>query len=311
MIRASIIIPTYNRADVLLLCLEAVSHLNADPSTFEVLVIDNASTDNTKKACADFVKAHPNLSINYIFEGTQGVSYARNRGLKEAQGEFICLLDDDSPPTPEWLDSLLRPFSDPTVGCTGGQSLLDFQGQKIPDWLQGDLQGLISGYGLPFTVPTEVSRWEHYPLSCNMAIRRKLFGELGYFRVDLDRTGSQALAAGDTEMADRIHKAGWKVIYVPDAPVYHFVPLGRLTKEHIYHIGRGLAESHIILTSDRNILHIIRWFASDTWYATRMFFWFVMARLKGKALWFDDYMRFWMVAQRIPFRVKTILRGHS
>jgi len=308
--RVSIIIPTHNRADVLLLCLEAVSKLDT-VSSFEVLVVDNASTDNTKDACAGFVAAHPNLSIKYIYEGTQGVSYARNHGVKDALGEFICLLDDDSPPTPEWLDSLLAPFSDPTVGCTGGPSIPDFQGQIVPDWLKGDLQGLLSGYGLPVTEPTEVSRWEHYPLSCNMAIRRKLFDELGYFRVDLDRTGTQALAAGDTEMADRIHKAGWKVMYVPDAPVNHFVPEGRLTKAHIYRIGRGLAESHIILTSDRNPLHILRWFASDTWYALRMFFWLILALVKRKPLWFDDYMRYWMVSIRIPVRIKYILRGRS
>lgn len=306
--KASIIIPTHNRASMLVLCLEAVSRLNADPSSFETLVIDNCSTDNTKSVCDDFANLHPNLSVRYIFESIQGVSYARNRGVKEAFGEVICLLDDDSPPTHEWLDSLLRPFSDPTVGCTGGPSIPDFQGQKIPDWLQGDLQGLLSGYSLPFTETTPVCKWEHYPLSCNMAIRKKLFNELGYFRTDLDRSGNQVLAAGDTEMAERIHKAGWKVMYVPDARVNHFVPSGRLTKAHIYRIGRGLAESHIILTRERNPLLILRWFASDTWYAVRMFFWFLVALVKGRTLWFDDYMRFWMVAIRIPLRIKALIR---
>jgi glycosyltransferase involved in cell wall biosynthesis len=306
--KASIIIPTHNRADVLLLCLEAVSQLKTDPASFEILVVDNLSTDHTKDACAAFVNSHPDLSIRYIFESTQGVSYARNRGVKEARGEFICLLDDDSPPTPEWLDALLQPFSDPMVGCTGGQSIPDFQGQQVPDWLMGDLQGLLSGYGLPFTEPTPVSRWEHYPLSCNMAIRRKLFNKLGYFRTDLDRTGNRALAAGDTEMADRIHKGGWKVVYVPNAPVNHLVPPGRLTKAHIYHIGRGLAESHIILTSDRKPLKVLRWFASDIWYSIRMFFLFLVALIKRKSLWFDDYMRFWMVAMRIPLRMKALVK---
>jgi len=302
--QASIIIPTHNRTDVLLCCLTAVSQLDADPSFFEVIVVDNASTDHTKDACASFVKLHPHLSIRYVYESTQGVSYARNRGVKEARGEIICLLDDDSPPTPAWLAALQRPFSNPMVGCTNGPSVLDFQGQQVPDWLQGDLQGLLSGYSLPFTEPTPVSRWEYFPLACNMAIRRKLFDELGYFRTDLDRKGNQALAAGDTEMADRIHKAGWKVIYVPDAQVHHFVPPGRLTKAHIYRIGRGLAESHIILTHDRNPLRILRWLVSDTWYAMRMFFWFVVAIIKRKRLWFDDYMRFWIVAQRIPMRLR-------
>jgi GT2 family glycosyltransferase len=306
--QASIIIPTHNRAEILLLCLEAVSRLEADSSSFEVIIVDNLSTDHTKDACTAFADSHPNLTVRYIFEGTQGVSYARNRGVKDTRGEIICLLDDDSPPTPKWLDALLQPFSDPKVGCAGGPSVPDFQGQQVPDWLKGDLQGLLSGYGLPFKEPTPVSRWEHYPLSCNMAIRKKLFDELGYFRTDLDRTGNQALAAGDTEMADRIHKAGWKVMYVPDAPVNHFVPPGRLTKTHVYRIGRGLAESHIILTSERNPVRILRWFASDTWYALRMFYWFIFALAKRKSLWFDDYMRFWMVAIRIPLRMKALIR---
>jgi GT2 family glycosyltransferase len=306
--QASVIIPTHNRADVLLQCLTAVSQLHADFSSFEVLVVDNASSDHTKDACTEFAKSHPELSIRYLYEATQGVSYARNRGVREARGEFVCLLDDDSPPTPDWLVALLQPFSSPTVGCTGGESVPDFKCQQVPDWLKGDLQGLLSGYGLPFDKPTPVSRWEQYPLSCNMAIRRELFDELGYFRTDLDRKGSLALAAGDTEMADRIHKAGWQVVYVPNAPVNHLVPPGRLTKEHIYHIGRGLAESHIILTSSRNPLEILRWFASDLWYAMRMFFWFLVAVIKRKPLWFDDYMRFWMVAMRIPLRIKALIK---
>ena len=111
--KASIIIPTYNRADVLLHCLTAVSQLEADPSSFETIVVDNASTDHTKDACLNFIQSHPNISVRYVLETAQGLCYARNRGVVEAQGEIVCLLDDDSPPVPEWLDALLEPFSDP------------------------------------------------------------------------------------------------------------------------------------------------------------------------------------------------------
>lgn len=300
--KASIIIPTYNRADILLLCLTAVSQLKTDPSLFEIIVVDNASTDHTKDVCLHYAKIHPDLSVRYIFESMQGVSYARNSGVIEAQGEIVCLLDDDSPPTPEWLNALLDPFSDPQVGCVGGPSVLDYQGQPIPAWLAGDLKVHLSAYGLPYTKTTQVSRWEYYPLSCNMAIRRSLFAELGYFRTDLDRSGDYVLAAGDTEMADRIHSAGWKVLYVPHALVNHLVSPNRLSKDYVYHIGRGLAETHILLTYDRNPLRLFRWFMSDAWYATRMFFLLIVAILKRKPLWFDDYMRFWMAAQRLPVR---------
>lgn len=309
--KASILIPTYNRADVLLRCLTAVSQLKADPSSFEIIVVDNASTDRTKDSCMDFVNRHPNLSIRYVVETTQGVSYARNRGVMEAQGEIICLLDDDSPPKPEWLDALLGPFSDPQVGCAGGPSYLDYQGQPVPDWLQGDLKVHLSAYGLPYTKTTEVSRWDNYPYSCNMAIRRGLFSQLGYFRTDLGRSGNKLLAGEETELVDRIHKAGWKVMYVPDAPVNHLVPPTRICKEYVYRIGRGLAETHVVLTSDRNALHILRWFASDTWYATRMYFWLIVALMKRKTLWFDDYMRFWMVSMRIPIRLRALTRRNG
>jgi GT2 family glycosyltransferase len=309
--QASIIIPTHNRAKILLFCLEALSMLDTVPETFEIIVVDNNSTDNTRDVCLNFAGSNPQLNLRYVFEKRQGVSHARNRGVAEAFSELICFLDDDSPPTQEWLKFLLKPFNDPKVGCVGGPSIPDFQGQQVPFWLQGDLQGLLSGYRLPYTKPTPISRWDQFPLSCNMAIRRSIFSDLGCFRTDLDRSGGQVLAAGDTEMADRIYRAGWKVIYVPYAPVRHLVPPERLTKEHIYRIGRGLAESHIILTSDPRPRLVVRWFASDLWYATRMFFGFVIAIIQRKPLWFDDYMRFWMVAMRLPIRLRVILRGSA
>lgn len=304
--QTSIVIPTYNRADILLRCLEAVSHLKSD-ANYEVVVVDNASTDNTRELCLAFRETHPAILIRYAYECLQGVSHARNRGVEEAQGEIVCFLDDDSPPAPEWLDALLKPFSDPQVGCAGGPSILDYQGHPIPDWLKGDLKVYLSAYGLPYEEPTQVSEWKFFPLSCNLAIRRCLFNSLGYFRTDLDRSGNQVLAAGDTEMIARIHRAGWKVMYVPDAKVNHLVSPNRLKKEHIYRIGRGLAKSHILLTADRNPLRILRWFASDMWYAARMFMLLIVAVLRQKPLWFDDYMRFWIIAIRIPLRLKSLI----
>lgn len=307
--QASVIIPTYNRAAYLPICLEALASQKADLLTFEIIVVDNNSPDNTQEVTLTFAGSHPTLYVRYICETKQGASHARNRGIMEARGEIVCFLDDDSPPEPEWLTNLLAGFVDPTVGCVGGPSVLDYQGQEKPPWLYGDLQAHLSAYGLPYTEPTQVSLWEHFPLSCNMAFRKTIFTELGLFRVDLDRSGNQVLAAGDTEMADRVHKAGWKVMYVPDALVQHIVAPERLNKSYIYRIGRGLASSHVIQTTDSRPHMVARWFASDIWYATRMFFLFVAAIIRRKPLWFDDYMRFWMVGMRIPLRIKWLLQS--
>jgi glucosyl-dolichyl phosphate glucuronosyltransferase len=270
--------------------------------------VDNNSSDDIVAVVEKFARLHPECCVRYLLESKQGVSHARNRGTAEARGDIVCFLDDDSPPHPGWLRQLLEAFADPMVGCAGGPSLLDYQGREKPPWLRGDLQGLLSGYSLPYSKPTAVFKWDQFPLACNMAVRRSLFKDLGFFRIDLDRLGNQVLAAGDTEIADRISKAGWKVMYLPDALVRHIVPAERLDKMHIYRIGRGLAESHIILTSDPRLHVIARWFASDLWYAARMFFRFVVAVIRRKALWFDDYMRFWMVAQRIPIRIMKVFK---
>ena len=305
LLKASVIIPTYNRATTLQICLRALVSQTLEPSTYEILVVDNNSLDGTRDIVVDFAVRHPDLCVRYICEKIQGVSFARNRGVAEANGNILCFLDDDLPPVDNWLSEILREFDDPHVGCVGGPSILDYRGLKRPKWLKGDLQGLLSGYSLPYDEPTSVNHWEQYPLSCNMAIRAIIFKDLGSFRVDLDRSGKQVLAAGDTEMADRINKAGWKVIYLPNAKVYHIVTPERLQKTHLYKIGYGLAASHIILTSGKGILQTGRWFASDLWYATRMFFIFILSLIKLNPLWFDDYMRFWMVAMRLPIRIKS------
>jgi len=305
---ASIIIPAYNQADYLRRCLEAVAAQTINPASFEIIIVDNNSTDHTQTVGLEFGGMNPGLRFRYVQENQQGASHARNRGIQEASAEIICFLDQDSMPTSGWLNALLCAFDDPQVGCAGGPALPDFQQKQIPPWLQGDLQGMVSSYALPFTQPTQVTRWDQYTRTCSMAVRKKLFDELGTFRVDLDRVPGHLLAAGDTEMADRIHKAGWKVMYIPAASISHLVHADRLEKPYLYEIGRGLAETHIILTSDRHPLHILRWFASDSWYATRMFFRLVIAVLKRKSLWYDDYMRFWMVAIRIPLRVKALVR---
>lgn len=308
-LQATILIPTYNRDSVLPLCLEAIAALNTDPQLFEVIIIDNNSTDRTREFVSAFADVHPNLSIRLVVETRQGVSNARNRGLAEARGEFIYFLDDDSPPTREWFNLLQASFHDPSVGCAGGPSNLDFQGQIVPPWLQGDLQGLISGYGLSFTKPTPVSKWEQFPLSCNMAIRKAALANLAPFRNDLGRIGETKLTGGETELIDRIHRAGWTILYVPDAEVLHIVPPERLAKSYLYKIGYGHAVSHIIRTADSRLSTSLSWFVSDAWYVTRRLLWLIFALLRGKPNWFDDYMCFWMAAIRLPLRAKAVWKG--
>ena len=170
------------------------------------------------------------------------------------------------------------------------------------------MKGLLSGFTLPYAEPTLVHVWTELPYACNLAIRRTLFNELGFFRTDLGKSGHGLRASGETELVRRIHNSGWKILYVPNARVRHFVLPQRLDISYLYRRGRGLQETHILLTADPQPAKIARWFVSDLWYAIRMFFWFIVAIVRRKELWFDDYMRFWMVGLRLPLRAKWLIQ---
>ena len=97
MILISTIICTYNRADVLKICLEKITLQEADPAIFEVIIIDNNSNDHTADIVKTFISNYTGqISFHYFLEKKQGLSAARNRGLKESTGMYINYIDDDA-----------------------------------------------------------------------------------------------------------------------------------------------------------------------------------------------------------------------
>lgn len=310
-IHASIIIATCNRATYLERCLQGLADLDTDHGAFEVIVIDNNSTDDTAPVVSAFATAHPEMRIIYVFEAIQGATRARNAGIDRAQGEILCFLDDDAVPSPMWLGEMLKGIHDSSVGCVGGPAILDFQGQPIPSWLQGDLKGLLSGYGLPYSKPTEITAVAQYPFLCNMAVRKNVIDTVGPFRLDLGPSGNKLVVGEETELVDRLRKAGWKTVYLPMAKVDHIVAPERLEKGYIYRSSMRLAVTHIYLTWETKANRILRWFASDAWYSIRMFGRLSLALVRRDPFWFDDYMRFWVAAKRIPLRIEALSRGKT
>lgn len=310
-LQASIIIATYNRASYLALCLDGLAALNADKSGIEVIIIDNNSTDNTAEVIQEFIASHDEMRVRHILETQQGASRARNRGIREAQGEILCFLDDDTIATPTWFQNLVGGFVDPSVGCVGGPAILNFLGREVPPWLRGDLQWLLSGYQLRYNEPTEITKIAEYPYLCNMAIRREVLERVGLFQVDLGPNGNNLVVGEETELMGRIAKAGWKIVYLPDAQVAHLVSPERAEKRYIYRACMRLAVTHIYLTWDSSIPRVIGRFLSDLWYTTRMLWGLLVALLRRDPLWFDKYIYFWMIAIRIPLRIEALIKGKS
>lgn len=220
--RATIAICTYNRSDCLEECIRAVFEQQAE-FDYEVIVVDNNSTDGTKSLVNDLQEKYP--SLRYVMEANQGLSFARNRALNEAKGDIVAFIDDDGVAEPGWIAGLVDAFVAPDVACAGGKIILDLPSEP-PSWLDSSLYPYLSAYdGGPEAKETE----EVY--GCNFAVHRSTALELGGFSVGFGFTGENLLPGEDIDYCLRVRAAGHKVMYTPSAIVRHKVSRSRLTKE--------------------------------------------------------------------------------
>ncbi len=219
--KITVIMCTYNRCQSLAKALGSVAASTLPDSVkWEVVVVDNNSSDQTREVVKDFCCRHPGR-FRYVFEPQQGLAHARNTGIREAQGEILAFTDDDVTVEPTWLQNLTAHLNDGTWAGTGGRTLLP-QPFSPPPWL-----GLEEPYNLGgavaslFDLGDKPCRLARPPYGANMAFQKKMFEKYGVFRTDLDRCGRGMLSNGDTEFGRRLLDAGERLRYVPSAVVYH------------------------------------------------------------------------------------------
>ena len=197
--RISVVVCTHNGAANLDACLHACSSL--DYPDFEILVIDDGSTDRTPEVASRF----PN--VRYLRQVHSGLSNARNHGAEEATGDLIAYTDDDCRPDVDWLFWIARSFEDPRTGASGGPNLA-----PSPGGLQEAI--VASAAGAPSHVLCDDLRAEHLP-GCNLVVRREALQEVGGFR-------PQFVAAGDdVDLCWRLLDQGWELVFAPTAFVWH------------------------------------------------------------------------------------------
>jgi glucosyl-dolichyl phosphate glucuronosyltransferase len=233
----TILVCTHNRSGLLRGALQSLEGQSLSRERFEVLVVDNASTDDTPAVVAECA-ARGRLDLRCVREAELGLDAARNRGLREARGEVVAFLDDDARAEPDWAAELLKGFERHDAPILGGRVDLLWEAPR-PVWL-GDvlLRYLIHcDYG-PQVVPVTAPPWLY---GTNVAIRRSLFRQIGLFRLDLDRKGESLMGGGDTEFFERAHARGHRLLYLPSLVVRHLVPASRLSRaffrERLFYSG--------------------------------------------------------------------------
>jgi len=224
----SIILPTYNRADSLKTTLENFSQLSVpDRLTWELLVVDNNSTDRTREVIESFAKA-ANFPVHYVLEKIQGRSAALNAGIAAAQGTIIVFTDDDVLLQQAWLANLKSTFDRFDCAAVAGR-VLPLWNHPKPDWLEMEGQFAV----VNFDLGDEIKEVRVPPLGANSAFRKEVFARHGLFRLDLGVRGSHhTITCDDTEFGNRLIEAGEKIVYNPAAVIYHPVDPKRTTKKY-------------------------------------------------------------------------------
>lgn len=238
----SVIICTYNRAQMLKDTLDSWIGVDQTDIDVELIVVDNNSNDETAGVAKDFLKNQPKQNVRYIFEPNPGLSYARNRGIEESVGRIIAFLDDDVYLDKNWLLEIHRVFRcGENIHCVGGNSLPVFDGTK-PDWFT---DSMLNMYGSTLSGDSEkYMLYPEHPFGVNMAFLREVFDQVGLFNTRLGRIKKSLLSNEEKELFYRIDQKGLKTFYTPNAIVHHRVPEERLKPDWILkrHYAQGLSK---------------------------------------------------------------------
>jgi glycosyltransferase involved in cell wall biosynthesis len=249
-VKYSIIIATYNRASELVDTLKGLAKLETT-APWEVIVADNNSTDSTRQVVEDAAPAFP-APLTYVFEGTQGKAAALNTAIRQAQGEILVFTDDDALAEPDWLERAGAALEATDAAYVGGRVLPRWETSR-PDWIpnrSGRLWAVVAllDFG---SERREFGRGIGWPLGVNMAVRARVFHELGiWWDNRYDRIGNSLRGQGQREWCLRVRAAGLRGIYTPDMVVHHLVPADRLRKAYFrrwfywYGVARAVLYGH-------------------------------------------------------------------
>ncbi|BAY30174.1 glycosyl transferase family protein [Nostoc carneum NIES-2107] len=242
-IQISAIICTHNRDTYLGAAIDSL--LAQDfAAEFEVVVVDNNSSDRTKEVVAQRAS---NPRLKYVFEPTTGLSVARNTGAKLASGEILAYLDDDAVASDRWLSVFYDAYKNNSqLAIAGGKvTLLWPQDVQQPRWLSPGLAANLGAYDLGDST-TYIDKPSFTPRGLNYCIRRSFLEEIGGFDPHLGRVGKNLLSNEELQMTEFALQKGWQVAYLPAALVAHNVAPERLKRSWFLNRGwwQGISECY-------------------------------------------------------------------
>ena len=240
MVKVSVVVPTYNRRELLKECLDSLLNQTYPKDEYEVIVVDDGSTDGTEELLREYAKNAPCM-FKYFKQENRGPAAARNTGIKHASGEIVCFIDDDCIADKRWIENLISGFTDENIGGVGGEIAAREPRTIVEKMIKFD-QRMCA---------------KEYILAGNAAYKKSVLHSLGGFDEELK-------SLEDIDLGVRVKLKGLELKYVPHAVVFHkhYDNLRWLAKRH-YSLGKEFAK-----LSQKYVYHfsakryLVRWMAS-------------------------------------------------
>ncbi len=232
MLTYSIIVCTYNRDSFLEETIKSILLHFSNKTNFELLIIDNNSTDTTAQLVKPFLSKP---QVRYFLETNQGLSHARNRGIQEAGNDILVFLDDDIDIEANYLDVCDDVYSNPDVQIVGGK-VLPYR-VSVPNWLPEKFFYLASIFDLG-----DITHYSNKLMGANYTMRKAVAEKVGLYNVELGRKGNSLMGGEENDYFNRAHALGYRVMYNPNLIVYHKIN-NKLNKDYIFSYSRQNGKS--------------------------------------------------------------------
>lgn len=233
---------THNHADRLAKTLADLAMVYPPDGAWELLVVDNASTDATSGILAASHWRPADVNVRIVREERLGISYARNRALQEARGEYLLFIDDDETPDSHWIRAYEQAIRDYNPDALGGRIEVQFEDGDPPAWLQDELLGFLGK--LDHGPERWLTRIDTPIFTGNAAFRRSIFKHVGIFDTTLGRSGKLNTGGEDVDLYRRLVQNGFRIRWVPSAVISHRIQTTKLRRAYFLdlHYRQGWIE---------------------------------------------------------------------
>jgi glycosyltransferase involved in cell wall biosynthesis len=235
----SVVICSYNRAAYISGALDSLYQQTASKDDFEVIVVDNNSTDGTEQVVSKWRSENTEGYFHYSTETNQGASYARNTGAKLAKGQWLCFMDDDAIATPSYIENIIKHIHAKPEAIGFGGRIIPKYIPSEPKWMSYYVSSLVGNFDYaPTACAFENGK---YPIESNMIVKKDIYDSIGGFNTALPGVvGTLRIGGEGKELFYKILALGHTIYYDPSICVHHVVEVKKLTSEYMYRVASGI-----------------------------------------------------------------------